>query len=30
MRAAERRIRLEYDAFIMKKTAGILVKKSKT
>ncbi|CAD8143464.1 unnamed protein product [Paramecium pentaurelia] len=30
MRAAERKIRLEYDSFVMKKTAGILVKKSKT
>ncbi|CAD8158924.1 unnamed protein product [Paramecium octaurelia] len=30
MRAAERKIRLEQDAFVMKKTAGILVKKSKT
>ncbi|CAK71130.1 unnamed protein product (macronuclear) [Paramecium tetraurelia] len=30
MRAAERKIRLEYDAFMIKRTAGILVKKSKT
>ncbi|CAD8051036.1 unnamed protein product [Paramecium sonneborni] len=29
MRAAERKIRLEYDQFVMKKTASILVKNSK-
>ncbi|CAD8134412.1 unnamed protein product [Paramecium pentaurelia] len=30
MRAADRKIRLEYDSFVIKRTQGILVKKNKT
>lgn len=30
IKAAERKMKAEYDAFIVKKTAGILLKKSKT